>query len=251
MGPRDGSHMNGLVLPMKLENVCLFAHVRIGAVTSAGVEVAYCPRRFPKDTRWSSDGWYELRGLPWELQHKNRDMRDNLADDGAPVLAPPHRQTIVYKDIQRATPVRRSDISKYGTAPGCRACTFVFREVKSRTSHSDERRQGIMEAVEEEDEDRMRAFLDRNVPRRTAAVVIGGGSAEPAVVEPAEIPVRTSGAASSSSSGGAQPSPMASVSEGGAREDIRVVQRKHRQASPNNDKQRESDVKHQKNPVEM
>ena len=68
-----------------------------------------------------------------------------------------------------------------------------------------------MEAVEEDDEDRMRAFLDRNVPRRTAAVVIGGGSAEPGVVEPSEMPVRTSGAASSSSSGGAQPSPMASM----------------------------------------
>ena len=33
-----------------------------------------------------------LSGLPWELQQKNRDMLDNLADDGAPVLAPPHRQ---------------------------------------------------------------------------------------------------------------------------------------------------------------
>ena len=80
--------------------------------------------------------------------------------------------------------------------------------------------------------------------------MIGGGSAEPAVVEPAEIPVRTSGAASSSSSGGAQPSPMASVPEGRKRGDIRVVQRKHRQASPNNDKQRVSDMKHQKNPLD-
>ena len=104
--------INGLVLHLNLENVCLFAHARTGAVmglTSAGDKVGYGPRRFQEDTRWSSDGWYELRGLPWELQQKNRVhagfcpvVRFNLADDGAPVLAPPHRQFFQGQSVRNS-----------------------------------------------------------------------------------------------------------------------------------------------------
>ena len=48
------------------------------------------------------------------------------------------------------------------------------------------------------------AFLDKHGPRKPAPVLTGEASADPAFVERDEIPVRTSAAASSSSSAGAQ-----------------------------------------------
>ena len=189
-----------------------FAGHRTGAVvglTSAGVKVGKCPRRFPEDTRWSAGPWKELRGLLWEFQPKHRNMPDNLADEAALVLAPPPDKE-VCKDIRYVT-FTFLDQALRSTGPHLvaeRVRLFPEESSRASTPHSDECRQRIMEAVEEDGEDRMRAFLDRHVQRRLAPVLTGGGSAEPA-----EIPVRTSGAASSSSSGGAQPSPMETGTE--------------------------------------
>ena len=61
-------------------------HAGTGAViglTLAGVKVGSCPRRFSKNTRWSKDGLLELRGFPIDLQPRNRDMPDSLADEAA------------------------------------------------------------------------------------------------------------------------------------------------------------------------
>ena len=52
-------------------------------LTLAGVKVGSCPRRFPENTRWSKDGWLELRGFPIDLQPRDRDMPDSLADEAA------------------------------------------------------------------------------------------------------------------------------------------------------------------------
>ena len=57
---------------------------------------------------------------------------------------------------------------------------------KSRVCpHGDECRQRIMEAVEEGDEGKMKTFLDKYAPRRSAPEVVGEGGAAPVVVAPA------------------------------------------------------------------
>ena len=174
---------------------------------SAGV--GNFPGRFPEDTMWSMDGSCELRGLPWELQPNTRDMPNILADVMAPPLRPKHVQGQSIRNFY----VLNSGIAMYVTTPDCRACTCVSSGVKLSTQQSDKCRQKIVKEAQEYDEDRLRAFLGTYVPSRPAPVLTGGGSAEPAVVETAEIPVRTFGAASSSSSGGAQPSPMETRTE--------------------------------------
>ena len=74
--------------------------------------------------------------------------------------------------------------------------------------HSDECRQRITEAVEADDEGKMRTFLDKNAARRPgpAPKIAGGGGAAPAVAAPTMRAV--GGASSSNGAGGARPSPM-------------------------------------------
>ena len=127
-----------------------------------------------------------------------------LADEAAPVMAQPLRRK-KCKDsrtqLLRAQS-RRCEVQDHTGLQSVYVC-FQRSQVEQQCVAANAHRVSL-EAVAH---DRMRAFLDRHA-RRPAPVLIGGGSAEPAVVEPALIQVRTFGAASSTSSGGALPSSM-------------------------------------------
>ena len=133
---------------------------------------------------------------------KNRNTPDNLSDEAAFVLAAPNKQRIVPGQSVRNFACSDETLRSTETHQVAEHVRFSLRSELEYTTHTTNDR-GSWGAVEKDDEDRMRAFLDRHVPRRPAPVLTGGGSAEPAVVEPAEILVGTAGAASTSNSGGA------------------------------------------------
>ena len=119
-------------------------------LTLAGVKVGSCPKRFPENTMWSKDGWLELRGFPFELESRHRDMPDSLADEAAPSLA--FQRPEVFRG--QAAPnfhVIKSDTAKNGATPGCKACSFVSRGATSSVQLSDECRQRIMETLGADD----------------------------------------------------------------------------------------------------
>ena len=133
-----------------------------------------------------------------------------LADEASPVMAPPLRRK---KCKDSRTQLVRAQIRgcEVQDHTGVQSVYIYFQrsQVEQRCIAANAHR-GSVEVVAQ---DRMRAFLDRHA-RRPAPVLTGGGSAEPAVVEPALIQF---GAASSTSSGGALPSSMETAT-GGAEE---------------------------------
>ena len=93
----------------------MWATICLELSLAAGVKVGNCPKRFPENTRWSTDGWPELRSLPWELQTTHRDMPDNLANEAALALALalPKRQ-VLQGPVVRHFHVHISDTAKHG-----------------------------------------------------------------------------------------------------------------------------------------
>ena len=158
-----------------------------------------------QSTRWGTDVWLELRGMPWDLQPKNRDVPGNFADEAAPTLELPRPEVVQGQAVSNFHALK-SDTAKHGTTLGCKGCSFVCRSVR----HSDECRLGIMEAEE-----------DNRCPIRPAPEVAAGGGAAPSVAAPAAAVRTVGGAPSSSSAGGVQPSPM----EAGRRKERTAQQR--------------------------
>ena len=150
----------------------------------------------------------------------------------------------MHRQFVRNFYVFKPDIARHGVTLGCKECSFMFSGAKSSVRRSDERRQRIMEAREADEEGRMRTFLDKNVSRRPAPEIAGGGGAALAVVAPAAA-VRTVEGAPSRSLGRAQTSPMEVENE----ESTRAVQRRQRQVFLNSDRRREADSNHPKNPI--
>ena len=116
-----------------------------------------------------TDGRLGLRGLPSELQPRNRDTPDNLADEASPALALPRPEVLQGQSVRNFY-MLKSDIARHGVAPGCPS---VFVRV-----------QRSQEAVEADDECRMSTFMDKNAPRRPAPEIAGGGGAAPVVALP-------------------------------------------------------------------
>ena len=112
-------------------------------------------------------------------------MPDNLADEAAPALTLP-RPDFFQEPAKRNFYVLESDNTWLQSVFVC-----VGRS-RIGVRHSDECRQIIMEAVEADDESKVRTFLDKNAPRRPA----------PQNAAPAAAPVRPLGGAPSGISGG-------------------------------------------------
>ena len=126
-------------------------------LTLAGVKVGSCPKRFPENTMWSKDRWHELRGFQFELELRNRDMPDSLADEAAPSLAL-QRPEVFRGQAAPNFHVIKSDTAKNGATPGCKACSFVSRGATSSVRLSDECRQRVMETLEADDEGRRHSW---------------------------------------------------------------------------------------------
>ena len=162
----------------------------IGRLQQAS-KVGSCPKR--ENTKWSTDGWLEMKGLPWELQGTYQTISRTKQR---------HRWQYRDQKSHRDNPLASFTCSIRTLASTAQRLVakrvrFVFRGAKSSVRHSDECRQRVMEAVEADGEGRMRTFLDKNAPRRTAPDIVGGGC----------------GGAPRSRSGGARPSPMEAGSE--------------------------------------
>ena len=138
-------------------------HARTGAViglTSQGVRVGQVAKRLPAAERWSTEGWEDLRGLPWSLAPDERDARVDLGEGGA--VLPPMRVADAEADPQpRNFHVRRADVAKHGSTIGCPGCAHIGRSDKGSVAHSQACRARIMIEVEKEDAERIETFREK------------------------------------------------------------------------------------------
>ena len=92
------THRNALQ-PKMQEGRYIGHHGRTGAllaITPEGVKRGTGLRRLPAEDRWTTDGWEELKGYPWDVQSRRRSEVPAVAGDEAArevprdlVLAPP------------------------------------------------------------------------------------------------------------------------------------------------------------------
>ena len=101
-------------------------HGRTGAllaITPEGVKRGTGLRRLPAEERWTTDGWEELKGYPWDVQSRRRSEVPAVAGDEAAreisrdlVLAPPEMRKMY---------VLRTDVQHFGPTEGCPGCDAV------------------------------------------------------------------------------------------------------------------------------
>ena len=115
-------------------------------ITSDGIVLGTNATRLPIAERWSSDGWNELRGVPWDLKPDRREAPDKSSDDVKPFVPMdpiPERPTQA-----RAFYVKPYDIKNYQPTPGCAGCNNLKRGGLRSVKHNDECRERVVKCIE-------------------------------------------------------------------------------------------------------
>ena len=157
-------------------------HARTGAVmglTPDGVKFGTGVSRLPETERWSQEGLQDLRGLPWDLQPRLREVRVEGAGDG--VVVPRLPCLPAGSPAPRSFYVKRDDVKpeKYGYTQGCRSCDRLMRTGHSEVAHDASCRERIFRLMEQDESERVDAFRQRRG-------ALGAGAERPP--DPAEQP---------------------------------------------------------------
>ena len=147
-------HANALE-PKMLEGRYLGHHGRTGAllaITSEGVRRGKGLRRLPESERWTEVGWKELRGLPWEVEARERKAKVPIMDpnEAPQLIIPP---VAVQGPVQRGFYVLAPDVKHFNPTEGCRGCESVVLHGKvlpglSHTQACRERFERLLEGDE-------------------------------------------------------------------------------------------------------
>ena len=104
-------------------------HGSVLVITNAGVAVASSYHRLPDSERWTTDGWKQLKGFPWDVRPLHRELKlpvDNSANatveaPSAPAV-PVLPVTQAPETLGRSFYVLRADVEKHGKTNGCPGC---------------------------------------------------------------------------------------------------------------------------------
>ena len=136
-------------------------HARTGSVigiTKEGIKKGAGVKRLPLEERWISEGWKELRGLPWNLKPDSRDTPLAVTDSERPAqLAPPPP---VLPQV-RTFYVKREDIENYGPTRGCKGCINIAKGGSVAVPHNPACRERIKALVAKDDAGRIEAYEAR------------------------------------------------------------------------------------------
>ena len=136
-------------------------HARTGAViglTSQGVRIGQVARRLPAAERRSTDGWEDLKGLPWSLVP---DERDAPVDLGEGAVFPPVPAAPEVDPQPRNFYVRRAGVAKHGSTIGCPGCAHIGRSDEGSVAHSQACRERTIIEVEKEDVGRIDSLREK------------------------------------------------------------------------------------------
>ena len=145
-------------------------HNRHGSVlvlTPEGVKVgsSYLRLADGKDEKmaWQTEGWKELKGLPWDVVPRQRSGHKNAVAEAAPEAPAPLAAEVAAEPRQPLPaavpepkkkrgnmPVQRRYLEKYGYTPGCRGCNSIRypeRGSGQQEPHEDGCRTAMMEAI--------------------------------------------------------------------------------------------------------
>lgn len=138
-------------------------HARTGAVmglTPNGVKFGTGVTRLSESERWSTEGLNELRGVPWELNPRVREVRAVGVGDS---VAIPRLPLASGGPVPRSFYVKREDVKpdKYGFTQGCVSCENIMRTGRSGVAHTSECRDRIFRLMEKDESERVKLFQER------------------------------------------------------------------------------------------
>ena len=165
---KTAQQKKGSFEPVMREGRYLGHHGRTGALlvmTKDGVMKGGGARRMPEEKRWTTEGWSELKGLPWEVQPRQRTVGKSLVSgsdsERTPLLTGP---VSVMPAQQRRMYVTSADIEKFSPTDGCPGCTQKALGGTQSVTHNDECRMRIGKLLEESEAGRQR--LEQNRRKR-------------------------------------------------------------------------------------
>jgi len=148
-------------------------HARTGALlalTSDGLKAGTGVRRLTEDERWSTNGWEQLKGLPWDVATRAKPEAPEK-----PIAVGPESRPLEVRPAPEDKPsqvrrmyVLKADIERYGATDGCPGCAALAGDGGVvDTTHNDTCRERILKLMESDESRRGR--LDRLRTREQAA----------------------------------------------------------------------------------
>ena len=164
-------------------------HGRTGALlvmTKDGVIRGNGARRMPEERRWSTEGWDELKGLPWDVRPKRRSIARGLVSGSDAVALPIEGPATVPTLDKRSSRmyVTRADIDPeaFGPTDGCPGCTAVAIKGSAIVAHNDRSRMRIAEELSKTEAGRER--LEEHRRKRRAVEPAGDKETSDLAVSP-------------------------------------------------------------------
>ena len=122
-------------------------------MTSDGISRGHSLHRRPEADKWPTEGFAELRGLPWRMTGPRERAQPNRVDMPALEGEQPAPQQRDFK--ARNLYVMKSDIELYGYTPQCPGCDAQLMGLPQR-AHNDECRIRVQRKLQETEEGRER-----------------------------------------------------------------------------------------------
>ena len=105
-------------------------------MTAEGVKRGKAATRLPAERRWTLEGWDKLRGFPWDVSTRERQLPQPALGDGEarqPVLA---RPAMAPPEGPRDFYVLAEEVRHFDPTPGCPGCETVKNKVNHPVAHS-------------------------------------------------------------------------------------------------------------------
>jgi hypothetical protein len=104
----------------------------------------------------TSDGYAELRGLPWKLRPEHREALEQPLPIDLPQVDRPMTDPRIGRPGPRRLYIRRKDLEQHGVTVGCEGCESLINGGAQRT-HTEECRDRIREELLKTEEGQARA----------------------------------------------------------------------------------------------
>ena len=159
--------------PVMEEGRYIGHHGRTGVLlvmTKEGVRRGLSFRRVPEEQRWTTDGWEELKGFPWEVKPRERSLRvPAVGGDEAP--QPVIQPLLVPPEGPRRLYVLERDVKHFNPTPGCPGCDAVIATGKTQPGHAHNQacRERFIELLGQDEAGRRRLEDQRRRERRGAS----------------------------------------------------------------------------------
>ena len=131
----------------------------------------------PEEARWSTEGWNQLKGYPWDVSaEKKRTGQDLVSGKDAETIELPTVPTSILPPQERRMYVTRADIETFGPTDGCPGCTSIAVGGRAEVAHNNQCRLRIAELLSSSEAGRERLEQHRRKRRGAGGSTVSAGS---------------------------------------------------------------------------